>query len=52
MEVHYDPAYERSRRKDDRASLGVIGLAALAPADQDAAAARIAELIQGREEIP
>jgi tRNA 2-selenouridine synthase len=45
MELHYDPAYRRSSRKDARPSLGAIELGALAPGDLDAAAAKIATLI-------
>jgi tRNA 2-selenouridine synthase len=45
MELHYDPAYRRSSGKETRPSLGVVELSALEPADLDAAAARIAELI-------
>src|SRR6185437_12746014 len=47
MELHYDPAYRRSSRKETRRSLGAIELRALDPGDLDAAAARIAELIAG-----
>jgi tRNA 2-selenouridine synthase len=43
-EVHYDPAYERSRRKDERRALGVIFMESLAPDEQEAAARRIAGL--------
>jgi len=45
MQDHYDPAYRRSRREDQRRRLGVIQLADLAPATQAAAATRIAQLI-------
>ncbi|HEY7852495.1 MAG TPA: tRNA 2-selenouridine(34) synthase MnmH [Caulobacteraceae bacterium] len=47
MEIHYDPAYERSRRQDQRPALGVLTLASLGPDDQDAAAGRIAEVVAG-----
>jgi tRNA 2-selenouridine synthase len=42
MELHYDPAYRRSSRKDERASLGVVELADLTDADLDAAAEAVA----------
>jgi tRNA 2-selenouridine synthase len=47
MQDHYDPAYQRSRREDRRRRLGVVEVADLEPASQDAAAAKIAELIAG-----
>lgn len=42
MELHYDPAYRRSSRKDERRSLGVVDAGGLDGADLDAAAAEIA----------
>ena len=45
MELHYDPAYLRSSRKDARRSLGVVEAGAREPADLDAAAAEISRLI-------
>jgi len=45
VEVHYDPAYEQSRRKDERPALGAVRMAALDPADQEAAAREIAVLV-------
>ncbi|THD58660.1 MAG: tRNA 2-selenouridine(34) synthase MnmH [Phenylobacterium sp.] len=42
MELHYDPAYRRSSRGETRASLGVIDLGEIAPADLDRAADMIA----------
>ena len=46
MELHYDPAYRRSSRKDERQSLGVVDVAGLEPADLDAAATEIARRIE------
>lgn len=46
MELHYDPAYRRSARKDARPSLGVLDLGALEAADLDAAAAEIARRVE------
>lgn len=40
---HYDPAYARWRRKDDRAPVEAVALASLAPADQEAAAEVVAK---------
>jgi len=45
VEVHYDPAYEGSRRKDARPALGAVEMRDLTPADQDAAAGEIATLV-------
>jgi len=47
VEVHYDPAYERSRRKDARPALGAVEMTDLTPTDQDAAAGEIAALVGG-----
>ncbi len=41
MELHYDPAYRRSSRKDARPSLGEVDLGALEAGDLDAAADEI-----------
>lgn len=41
MELHYDPAYRRSSRKDARPILGTVGLAGLAAADLDTAAGEV-----------
>jgi tRNA 2-selenouridine synthase len=49
IERHYDPAYDRAARKDQRPRLGVVELAALEPTDLDAAADRVATLIAGLE---
>lgn len=45
MDLHYDPAYRRSSRTDQRPSLGAIEVAGLEPHDLEAAADRIAALI-------
>ncbi len=44
METHYDPAYDRSSRKDGRTPLGTVELPGLDPADQEAAADAVAEM--------
>jgi len=44
MEAHYDPAYERSRRADDRGPLGVVVMDDLEPATLRTAARRVAAL--------
>ncbi|MDB5451872.1 MAG: rhodanese-like protein [Caulobacteraceae bacterium] len=44
IELHYDPAYRRSSRKDARPRLGAVELAGLAPADFEAAADEILRL--------
>ena len=46
MELHYDPAYRRSSRDDARPSLGTVEVGGLDPHDLDAAADRIAALIE------
>jgi tRNA 2-selenouridine synthase len=45
MEGHYDPAYDRSSRKDPRPVLGEVRFASLTPAGQEAAADTIVTLI-------
>jgi tRNA 2-selenouridine synthase len=45
MEGHYDPAYDRSSRKDPRPILGEVRIQSLAPAGQEAAADAIAALV-------
>ncbi|MGC4107199.1 MAG: hypothetical protein QM753_12815 [Thermomicrobiales bacterium] len=45
MKHHYDPAYDRSSRKDGRARLARIELADLGQAAQEEAAATIARLV-------
>jgi tRNA 2-selenouridine synthase len=42
---HYDPAYDRSNRKDPRPRLATLEMAELADADQDAAADAIVGLL-------
>jgi tRNA 2-selenouridine synthase len=46
MEAHYDPAYDRSRRAEDRAPLGVVTMNDLGPASQQTAAEEVAGLIR------
>ncbi|HWA61350.1 MAG TPA: tRNA 2-selenouridine(34) synthase MnmH, partial [Caulobacteraceae bacterium] len=48
MELHYDPAYTRSSRKDERPRLGTVEMPGLSPADQAAAADRTVELLRER----
>jgi tRNA 2-selenouridine synthase len=45
MATHYDPAYDRAARKDQRPRLGIVELAGLGQADLDAAAERIVRLV-------
>jgi tRNA 2-selenouridine synthase len=47
VELHYDPAYERSRRGEERRSLGVVALMDLNPDHQQDAARRVADLVKG-----
>jgi tRNA 2-selenouridine synthase len=47
MELHYDPAYRRSSRKETRPSLGTVELGGLNPEDLEAAANRIAGMVDG-----
>ena len=46
MELHYDPAYRRSARRDARPSLGAVALAGLEAADLEAAAREIVRRIE------
>ena len=46
MELHYDPAYRRSSRKDERPTLGTVDLADLGPGDLDAAAEAVMRKIE------
>lgn len=46
MEHHYDPAYDRSSRKDVRARLARVDLTDLAAAEQDRAADAIAGVVE------
>lgn len=57
MELHYDPAYRRSSRKDTRPTLGGFDLGGLQPRDLDAAAEAIAQRIEtftqdGKDGLP
>jgi tRNA 2-selenouridine synthase len=53
IELHYDPAYRRSGKKDARASLATIEMAGVTPADLAAAADRIAPLlVDAAERLP
>jgi len=45
MELHYDPAYRRSSRKDGRPRLALVEMAGVAPGDLAAAAERVARLM-------
>ena len=47
MQDHYDPAYQRSRREEQRPCLGLVEVEALDARGQEDAAARIAELVAG-----
>ncbi|MES2724320.1 MAG: tRNA 2-selenouridine(34) synthase MnmH, partial [Pseudomonadota bacterium] len=44
MEQHYDPAYDRSARKDERPRLGMVELSDLTAANLEAATAEIRRL--------
>ena len=46
MELHYDPAYRRSSRKETRPSLGVVEVGGLEAGDLDAAADEIERRLQ------
>jgi tRNA 2-selenouridine synthase len=46
IEHHYDPAYERSRRRESRDRLDAIVLDDLEPTSLDSAAARIAQTVK------
>jgi tRNA 2-selenouridine synthase len=48
METHYDPAYARSSRRDERPRLGVVPIERLDAERQGAAADEIVRLIEGR----
>ena len=47
IELHYDPAYNRSRRKVGREPMAQIALACLGEASLADAADRIARLVEG-----
>ncbi|MDE2487422.1 MAG: tRNA 2-selenouridine(34) synthase MnmH [Alphaproteobacteria bacterium] len=53
MELHYDPAYRRSSRRDERPQLGAIALDRLDPAGLQQAAAQISSLlVDAAERLP
>jgi tRNA 2-selenouridine synthase len=47
MELHYDPAYERSQRKDPHPRIGEVALAGLGPDELDRAACEVAAIVNG-----
>ena len=47
MELHYDPAYRRGARQDQRPRLAVLDLPRLEPADLDAAADEVMRIVGG-----
>jgi tRNA 2-selenouridine synthase len=47
MEHHYDPAYDRWRKRQPRSSLGSVTMHGLRPEDREAAARRVAALMAG-----
>ena len=46
MELHYDPAYRRSRAADGRPSLGIVDVGGLEPGDLAAAADEVARRVE------
>ncbi len=50
IELHYDPSYARSRRRDERAGLGAIVLETLDENEQIGAAHEVAELMRTKLE--
>jgi tRNA 2-selenouridine synthase len=46
IELHYDPAYRRSRRNEATAGLGLVDLVSLEPLDLAAAAAEVARRLE------
>lgn len=48
IDAHYDPAYRRSSREDQRPRLGVVTLPTLDPGAQERAADAVAKLVEGR----
>jgi tRNA 2-selenouridine synthase len=48
IEMHYDPAYQRSRRADQHPSLGSVSVTPLDTLSQQAGAEAIAKLLAGR----
>jgi tRNA 2-selenouridine synthase len=49
IELHYDPSYRRSSRKDERTRLATIEMGGVGPADLAGAADRVAELVAEAE---
>lgn len=47
VELHYDPAYERSRKRDERPLLKTIAVESLDEASLDAAAEEVCALLEG-----
>jgi hypothetical protein len=47
IEQHYDPAYERSSRKDERVLLGAVDVPRLDEAGRQAAADEVAAIVLG-----
>ena len=47
-ERHYDPAYARARRRDERPALGVVAMTDLGAGEQERAAGQIADLVARR----
>jgi len=50
VELHYDPAYERSGRAEERRALGVVAMTDLSPDRQQEAARQVASLVKGMAE--
>jgi tRNA 2-selenouridine synthase len=48
MELHYDPAYARSTRKDERRIIGTVDVSKLDTAGVEAAARSVAECVEAR----
>ena len=46
IEMHYDPAYERGARREDRGPLRIVELASLEPAAIEATAATVKALVE------
>jgi tRNA 2-selenouridine synthase len=46
VELHYDPAYERSRRGDERRSLGAVAMMDLSPDRRQDAARQVAAMVK------
>ena len=50
MALHYDPAYDRSARKQDRPLLGAVDIVPTDPQSVARASAQIAELVAGLDD--